>query len=432
MEKEAMLEKTELSKEQKELEKKKKNNLKIYPIYRIFSWDILFYYAIAYLFLTVQKDLTPAQALQFDAFYLLFKLMMQIPCTLFIQKMGKRKSLIIANAVGAIHVLVIMFASSFTVLLLSQLLCAFTFIIRGTCDTDMLYDSLEKDEKRGHRFAKIDGRAVSRYYYIDAITAILSGFLYVVNPYLPMILCFITFLITFFLTVMFEEIHEEKGKMHIREEMKNIRYGFKNIMKSRRLKSLLFYNALFVGLVGIMRNLRNVILVEIGVQEQYFGIIFAVMGITLGIATKLQGRIHNKFRNKTLTFLSIPNTLSCLAMGFIMASNLSFEVKITTTLILLVFQNAMKGPFYVLIKRYFNNFTDSEKRVKIATANNLCENIIASALVFVAAFALENLTIEYTTIIIGCSFMIVFTLLLDHMRKTVGLKPEEYDKKEIL
>ena len=25
----------------------------------------------------------------------------------------------------------------------------------------------------------------------------------------------------------------------------------------------------------------------------------------------------------------------------------------------------MKGPYYVLIKRYFNNFTDSDKRIKI-------------------------------------------------------------------
>ena len=432
MVKEAVEEKTELSKEQIQLEKKKKNNIRIYPIYRVFSWDILFYFAIIYLFLTTQKDLTPAQVLQIDAFYLVFKLVLQIPCTLFIQKVGKRKSLIIANAVGAIHVLIIMFASSFLGLVISQLLCAFTFIIRGTCDTDMLYDSLEHNEKRGHTFAKIDGKAMARYYYIDAITAILSGFLFVVNPYIPLVLCFVTFLITFFLTTMFEEIHPEKGKMHIQEEMKNIRYGFKNIMKSRRLKSLLMYDALYVGLVVIMRNLRNVILVEIGVEEQYFGIIFAVMGISLAIATRLQGRIHNKFRNKTLTFLALPNTLACLAMGFIMLSNFSMLAKITITLILLVIQSSMKGPFFVLIKRYFNNFTDSTKRVKIATAQNLCENIIAALLTFVAAFVLENLSIQFTTIIVGCVFTIVFTLLLDHMRKVVGLKPEEYDKREIL
>ena len=92
----------------------------------------------------------------------------------------------------------------------------------------------------------------------------------------------------------------------------------------------------------------------------------------------------------------------------------------------------MKGPYYVLIKRYLNNFTNSEKRVKIATVNNLVENIIASLLVFGASFILDILPINYTLIIIGCILVIAVLILLDHMRTTVGLKMEQYGKKEIL
>ena len=306
MENEAVnIEKIELSKEEQEIKRKKENNIKLYPFYRIFSWDLLFYYAIIYLFLTIEKKITPVQVLEFDAFYLLSKLFMQIPCTLFIQKFGKRKSLIIANAVGVIHVLFIIFAPNFSILLLSQFLCAFTFIIKAICDSDMLYDSLEHNEKRGSIFAKIDGKALSKFYYIDAISSILSSFLFVVNPYIPMILCFLTFFITFVLSTKFEEIHHEKGRMHVREEIKNIRYGFRNIFKSKRLRNLLLFNALFIGIVGIMRNLRNTVLVEIGLPEQYFGIVFALTAITLGISTKFQEKVHNKFRNRTLTVVCL-------------------------------------------------------------------------------------------------------------------------------
>ena len=90
----------------------------------------------------------------------------------------------------------------------------------------------------------------------------------------------------------------------------------------------------------------------------------------------------------------------------------------------------MKGPYYVLIKQYFNNFTNSEKRIKISTANNLCENAIASCLVFGASYILDLIHIEYTMVIVGCIAIIGFVLLLDYMRGTVGLKPEEYDRKE--
>jgi len=421
-----------ISKEEIKLQEKKNNNIKVYKKYRVFSWDLLFYYAIIYLFLTIEKKITPAQVLQFDAFYILFKFITQIPSTLIIQKIGKRKSLILANFVLAIHVLIIMFSTNFEMLVFSQVLCAFSFVIKATCETDMLYDSLKHEEKRGVKFAKIDGKSTSLYYYIDAISAAISGFLFVINPYIPMVLCFAISLVTFFMSAKFEEIHEEKGKMQIKKEINNIEVSFKNILKSERLKSLLIFNGIFVALIKILQNLRNTVLIEIGMPEQYFGIIFAFLGIVTGIGARNQGRIHKKYRNRTLAFLSLPVAVSGLITGLVLFCN--FNYTITTIIILLLFtiQYVVKGPYYVLIKQYFNNFTNSEKRVRIATANNIFENGIASILIFLASWILEIAQIKFTLIILGCIFIITFVLLLDKMKTRVGLKPEEYSKKEIL
>ncbi len=421
-----------MSKEEIKLQEKKNNNIKVYKKYRVFSWDLLFYYAIIYLFLTIEKKITPAQVLQFDAFYILFKFITQIPSTLIIQKIGKRKSLILANFVLAIHVLIIMFSTNFEMLVFSQVLCAFSFVIKATCETDMLYDSLKHEEKRGVKFAKIDGKSTSLYYYIDAISAAISGFLFVINPYIPMVLCFAISLVTFFMSAKFEEIHEEKGKMQIKKEINNIEVSFKNILKSERLKSLLIFNGIFVALIKILQNLRNTVLIEIGMPEQYFGIIFAFLGIVTGIGARNQGRIHKRYRNRTLAFLSLPVAVSGLITGLVLFCN--FNYTITTIIILLLFtiQYVVKGPYYVLIKQYFNNFTNSEKRVRIATANNVFENGIASILIFLASWILEIAQIKFTLIILGCIFIITFVLLLDKMKTRVGLKPEEYSKKEIL
>ena len=68
----------QLSKEDIEIQRRKNKNIKLYPIYRMLSWDLLFYYAIIYLFLTIEKKITPSQVLQFDAFYLLFRCLLQI------------------------------------------------------------------------------------------------------------------------------------------------------------------------------------------------------------------------------------------------------------------------------------------------------------------------------------------------------------------
>ena len=124
--------------------------------------------------------------------------------------------------------------------------------------------------------------------------------------------------------------------------------------------------------------------------------------------------------------------ISCLLMGVTLLSNFNTNVLIVLILALSVVQYIMKGPYYTLIKQYFNNFTNSEKRVKISTANNIIENAIASILVFGASYILEIIPTAYTLIIIGCIFTAGFVLLLDYMRSRVGLKPEEYSRKEIL
>ena len=108
------------------------------------------------------------------------------------------------------------------------------------------------------------------------------------------------------------------------------------------------------------------------------------------------------------------------------------KISIPIILILFMVQYIMKGPYYVLIKRYYNNFTTGDKRVKIATVNNLVENIIASVLVFGASYVLDAVPVKYTLLIVGCISVILVLILLEYMKATVGLKMEEYPKKEIL
>jgi len=418
--------------EDKMLKYKKQKNIELYKSYRVFSFDLLFYYAIIYLFLSIEKGLTTAQILQFDAFYILFKSVVQIPSTIIIQKIGKRKSIVFASIILAIHMLFIIFAPNFNILLVSQFLCALGYTIKATCETDMLYDSIEHGEKRGSTFAKIDGKATARHYYIEAISAIIAGFLFVVNPYIPMILSFLVLLWIAIISTKFEEIQVKQQEVRISEQFRNLKYSFRNIFRSKRLVSLLIFNCLMISMIKIMQNLRNTVLLEIGMPEQYFGLIFAILGIISGIATKNQDKIHKRFRNSTLTVLAFPTAISCLLLGIFLMFDINIKIIFPIVFALFAIQYIAKGPYYVLIKRYLNNFTNGEKRVKIATANNLIENLIVSILVFGASSIINILPIDTTLIIIGSISTILVTIALDKMRYTVGLKPEEYSKKEIL
>ncbi len=424
-----------------ELTKAKKRNVELFVRYKMFSWDMLFYYAIIFLFFTQVKQISGADVFLAESAYPIFKIIFLIPATILIEKIGKRKSLITGNIFVLASIIIYIFANNFYHIILGEFCSAIGYIIKGVCEANMLYDSLEKDEKRGSRFSKIDGQATSLYYYIDAISSVASGFLFAINGYLPMIFCALTCLLSVILSFQFKEIdnvpdleiteEEKKEKTTLKKEWKDLKKSLKLVFKSSRLKNLILFGAIFSGILSVLTTLRSGLLSDIGVPSQYFGIIFAVFGIISGISAKNQNKFHQAFRNRTLKKLSIPVGISCILMGVICKFNIIYTMTIIGLLVLFLIQYVAKGPFYTLIRQYMNNFTNSNMRVKISSSYNLLESLFRAIFCFGASFLLRITSTDNVTIMLGCIFTLILVLLLDNMKDKVGLKPEEYKESEI-
>ena len=411
---------------------KEEQNMKIYPIYKMLSWDLLFYYSINFIFLTQVKGISASNVLLTEASYPIFKILTQLPLTALVERIGKRNSLIIANSVNVFSVLSYIIASNLGFVFLGQFLSAVAFNIKGIVETNLLYDSLPKDGKRGHAFSKIDGKGIAWYYYADAITSVASGFLFVINGYLPLILCLICCLISTILAFKFNDVKKsEQEIVSAKQYIKNVKHSLKYMLQSNRLKYLFAFGASFAALLGVLISLRSGTFEQIGVPEQYFGVIFASLGIISGITAKNQNKIHNKFTNKTLAVISIPTTISCIAVGFCVLGNFKLNATLIILIVLFLIQFISKGAFYTLIKRYLNNFTNSELRSKITSAYNLIESIARAGVALLTSWLLKITTASNAMLFVGCILTIVIVLLLDKMRDKVGLKPEEYPKKEI-
>ena len=93
--------------------KRKKKNVKIFPFYRMVSWDLLFYYPIIFLFLTQVKGFSASQALFADTFYTLANTFWQLPVTWFIDRIGKRNSLIVGNVLYSVSILAMIFMKNY-------------------------------------------------------------------------------------------------------------------------------------------------------------------------------------------------------------------------------------------------------------------------------------------------------------------------------
>lgn len=411
----------------------KKLNARLYPIYKMVSWDLLFYYSIIYLFLTQAKNFSASQVLLGEAFFTVSCLIVQIPIGLLTDKIGKKNSLVIANICMCIFSFMLLIVQSYWQLLIAFFIDAIGYVIKGICETNILYDSLPNGKKRGNLYSKIDSLGASRYYIIDAVTSLVAGFSYVISPYLPIILCLVGNIIAAMLSTRFRHIdtgEKEEKSIGAKKYFEQLKEAGKFVIKSKRMYCLLIFFGLISGLLYNTTTFRSSVLEQIQLPEQYFGIIFAISQIAAAIYSRAQNLIHKRYRNKTLSFLGIPLTISCIIIGFLTMNKTSF-FKTFIIITLFVLQGAIKGTYNVLIYRYLNNFTNKNIRTKLATIRNMVYNVFSIAISLLGALLLSYADAANTILIIGCITTIIIILLLDYMRGKVGLKPEKYNKQDL-
>ena len=412
----------------------KKINARIYPIYKMLSWDLLFYYSIIFLYLVQAKNFSASQVMLGEAFFTASCFVLQIPIGLLVDKIGKKRSLVIANICMCLFSFILLIIQNFNQLLIGYFIDAIGYVLKTVCETNILYDSLPIGKKRGNLYSEIDGIGASRYYVVDAITSLIAGYAFVLNPYLPIIFCFIANIISTILATRFRSIklqsEQVEVKEGVREYFRQLGEAIRFTKKSKRIFCLLLYFGLVSGLIYNLTTFRSSVLEGISIPEHYFGIIFAISQMVAAICAKAQIFIHKRFRNKTLAVLGIPLTISCIIIGFLAMIGTSTTFKVIIVL-LFVFQGAIKGAYNVLIYRYLNNFTNRKIRTKLATIRNMFYNISSILISLFGAMLLNYTDSANTIIIVGCMMTILIILLLDYMRGKVGLKPEQYKKEDL-
>ena len=75
-----------------------KRNMKLFPLYRALSFDFLFFYTINFLFLTQVKHIGSAYVVLEDSFYALFIILFQIPASIVVDIVGRRKAMLIRKS----------------------------------------------------------------------------------------------------------------------------------------------------------------------------------------------------------------------------------------------------------------------------------------------------------------------------------------------
>ena len=349
--------------------RKKRNNAKLYPIYKMFSWDLLFYYSIQFLFYTITKQVPVSSIIIIEGIYQFFNVILGIPAVVVNDVLGRRNSIVLGNIILLFYVPTLIFLPGTMSILIADFVFAIGYNIKSIAETNLLYDSVSTKGGDG-LYSKIDSKGVSWYYIFDGVASLVAGYLFVINNYLPMIICFGFTFISTMLSFRFKEIYPKANtrktiKNSITEYGKELKTSIKNVLKSKRIRALILFGMVFTAIISISDTYRKDLLVELGIGAEQFSVILALLSMLAGICVNLQRKIEHKFRNRTLCFLSTTYIISCILIA-ISAIAFPNDIAIPIVLLLCVIQYIIRAIWWVLEEKYQKNFTTPEQRSKVS------------------------------------------------------------------
>ena len=412
-----------------DIRKKRRNNRNLYPIYSSIGLDYMFYYGIKVLFLSQVKGITDAQIVLSISFFSLFAIITQIPLTILIHKIGKRKGLILGNLINAFSMLLIIICPNFTFFIIEEFFSATATGIKAITEASILDLSIPKFNKKGEFYTKLKRNGYSKYCYMYATSTLLAGFLYNMNPYIPIVLCMGCCILATIISCSFKEIkeHTEEQAGYLCE-LKNT---FKFIFKSNRLRPLLIMLGLIWGLRNLFDTYHVILLKETNISATIIGIILAMLQLNRGVMSKFAGKLNTKFKNKTLTLMALMLTFSFIITGLVAIFKINIMVLLMVILITGIISSGIEGIYQILNSKYLNNFSNSKMVSKIYGANTIMNNLLRMIVAFVGTLVLDNFNIKHTMIIVGMIFTAIVYLLFIYMKPRVGLKPDKYKPEDI-
>ena len=413
--------------------KVRKHNLRLYPKYLMLGYDLLFFYGIRVMFLLDVKGITESQILLAATVYALSMIVMQVPATLLASKIGYKNTAIAGNIFNIICAILMITFDGFAGLALSQFISGVAFALKFVSEPNLLSTSIPQAPtyQRNEIFSRLDKKGFSRYCIFSAISTVISGFLYNINPYIPIFMCLICVIAATAISFNFNDIQEVESKESFKDYIKDLKKGYKFITKSKRLRALLIMTGAVWGIIVLLDSYQLTLLQDIGATSVQVGFIFAMFELTRGLFSNTALDFNKKFKNKSLTNILLTFAIGFILAGIIAMSQLPFYTKLIIIVVILLIMGAANAIDQILAKKYVNNFASTKILPAIYSSKSICDNIFRTIITLLGSAIVGIYNIDIAMIVMGIFILILTLVLTVYSKDKLGLKPEEYTQKDI-
>lgn len=300
------------------MEQKKYLNkfIKIYPILKGFTDDLLFFIAIDTLFFTIAKGLSAQQIVLLTTISSIFSLLCRMTLIKTIERIGNTKSVRIGMGLLLLSSIIITFGTSYLWIIIGKVIYEISWVFKDM-EHVMLKNNLTVLGK-ANDYAKISNQGMSIYAFLTLIVALSSGFLFNITPYLPMHLCIIICTIAFIMYFNMKDV--SNNNIIITEKKENGKVKFSKIIWVLLISYAMFYGAIVAG------QQNGKLLIQYELADIYdtakvsihLGIIVTISRLSRLLGCIIFGKVYYRIKDKSLLILTIMLFASFvfIAMGY--------------------------------------------------------------------------------------------------------------------
>ena len=416
----------------------RKQNAKIFPIYKMFSWDLLFFFFFQFLFYTITKQINTSQILIASSIFLIIKTISKIPAVHISNKVGSAKSIVIGNCFMIFHTLCLIIIPGFAGVILANIMMSLGFAFKELGEDELLFDSVSTKGGSG-LYSRINYKGTALYYFLDGFDSLASGYFFLKDNYLPIYVCLFFLIIATLISLGFRDIHPvEKKKITYRKNLlanaRRLRHQrrdyFRIVLSSSRLRSFIIFNLIYYSLFLLAGVYVKNIFLDLGVSEINYAMVFALTSIVSGIVIIFTKQIEKKWKNKTLTIMSLSYVLSCIVLGIL--SMFCSGMKVIAIAIILINIMAIDRALWNAIKfRYLMHFTIHKERNPITFVFETIGCFGAALVSILGSILIEYISASKALAYASIVFFVLLVISILYMRDRFGLKPNKYKKEDI-
>lgn len=379
--------------------------IKIYPIFYGLTADLIFWIAINTLFLITVKHLSASQINSIGAIGTGVGLVFQIFLIKIVRKIGNIKAVRLGTILLFLSVTINTIATSYTGLLIAELCYVIGFVFKHM-DNVIVIKNL-KYLNRSDDYIKLQTKGSTLYSLVTLVISLISGFIFNINPYFPMILCMIVCFINILLTFFIYEAPNQNNK----EIKNNTKVAFSKIAKL-----LILLYGLFYAMIAISQN-NSKLFIQLNMQDFlsldkvaiYMSIIIFISRIFRLIGNLVFLKVYNKLKNKMIFLLEtlLVASFILLLMGdFIGRNMMGICVMSIGFFIYLV----IRDPFANYLKKTLFENTKEEIHDKVINYISLSRKICSLIYGLVISKMLVSLSyanVMFLLLILSISFIVL-------------------------